>query len=176
EARLLARDDRDRPPIDEQPGGLARARRRLAALLLARDDRGDLVAPAIVRLRACDRVRPRGAVGGIAGKERRDRSEVVGVIRREPADPRKAADIDRDAHGRSIRCGMFGGGVDLHQNAYCLRASRGLSSMRTRYSIDVTALRRTTEGAGFRAPGRKRATMKPPSLRRSSLNTEAAGA
>jgi hypothetical protein len=102
EPGLLAGDDRDGFAIGEQPAGLARPRLRAAALLLARDDRGDLVAAPIVRLRPRDRVGPRAAVGGIARKKRRDCSEVVGVVGGEPANPGKPPDVDRNTHGRPV--------------------------------------------------------------------------
>ena len=40
------------------------------------------------------------AIGRIARKKRRDGAEIVRVVRREPANPRKPADVDRDAHRR----------------------------------------------------------------------------
>ena len=98
--------------------GLARARRRAAALLLRGDDRGNLGAAAIVRLRARDRIRPGGASRGIAGEKRRHRSEVVGVVGRQPADPGQPVQIDADAE----RASDDGTGLYLHRNPYSLKA------------------------------------------------------
>src|SRR5204863_5147159 len=78
--------------------------------LLPCKDAGDVAARAVVPLRAGNRVRPRVLIGWIAGKERRDRLEVVRVIGREPPDPGETANVHRYAHG-SLRW------VDLHQTA-----------------------------------------------------------
>ena len=102
EPRLLARDDGDGAAVGEQPSGLARARRRLTAFLLGGDDGRNLGAPAIVRLRPGDGVGPRGAVGRIAGKKWRDGAEVVRVVRRQPANPRKPPHIHRDPDCRAV--------------------------------------------------------------------------
>ncbi len=83
ETGLLTADDGDGPAIGQQTAGLARLRRRLAAFLLAGNHGGDLVAAAVVGLRACDRIGPRGAVGRIAGEKRRDGAEIVRVVRRQ---------------------------------------------------------------------------------------------
>ena len=88
--------------VGEQSRRLARARRRLTSLLLAGDDRGNLVAAAIVRLRPRNRVGPRGAVGRVAGKKRRDRAEVVRVVGRQPANPWKPPHVHRDPDRRAV--------------------------------------------------------------------------
>ena len=90
---LLAGDDRDGARVGEQPRRFARARRRLPPLLLAGDDGGDLVAPAIVRLRAGDRVGPGGAV-------RRDRRKRTARPRgsRTRSRPRAAGSTESAAH------------------------------------------------------------------------------
>src|SRR5262249_20444142 len=94
QTRLLSCDDRDRAPIGEQRAGLTCARRRLTALLLCGDDVRDVLAAAIVTLRARDGIGPGCAIGRIAGEEWGDRREVVGVIDREPTDPGEAPDVD----------------------------------------------------------------------------------
>jgi len=95
----LAGNNSDRAGVAEQSRLLARTRRRLAALLLARDDARDVTARAIVRLSSPNGLSPGLLIGGIAGKERRDRFEVVGVVGRQPPDPGKTANVDRYAHG-----------------------------------------------------------------------------
>ena len=137
EARLLAGDDGDGAAVGEQARRLARARRApVAAPAELAMTAAISVAAAIVRLRARDRVRPRGAIGRIAGKKRRDRSEVVGVVGGEPPDPRKAPNVDRDAHGIGST-GLRVDGVEVSAELTCTRTptvskrSRGLSSKPT---------------------------------------------
>ena len=92
--------------LGEGSARFTRARRRLTLRLLGRNDRGDLVPPAGVRLRARDRVGPRRAIGRITRKKRRDGAEVVRVVSGEPANPGKPPDVDRNPHGRPVRrCG-----------------------------------------------------------------------
>ncbi len=150
---LLAGDDR-RPccrSASRRAASRARGGRSVAAPA-ERDDVGDLGAAAVVRLGPRDRVGPRASVGRIAGKKRRDRSKVVRVVGGEPADPRKPPDIDRNAHGSRPVLGLTG--VEVSAELTCTRTptvskrSRGLSSTRTRYSIDATALRRRPARVG----------------------------
>src|SRR5207249_9250279 len=89
EPGLLTSDNRDGARIGEGSARFTRARRRLTLRLLGRNDRGDLVPPAGVRLRARDRVGPRRAIGRITRKKRRDGAEVVRVVSGEPANPGK---------------------------------------------------------------------------------------
>jgi len=99
---LLAGDDRDGASIGEEFSRVARTRRRLAALLLPGDDARDLLTPALVALRAGNRVGPGGAVGRIAREERGDGRKIVGVVGRQPANPRKATDVDGNADERLV--------------------------------------------------------------------------
>jgi hypothetical protein len=99
---LLSGDDGDRAGIGEEPSGLARARRRLTSFLLAGDDGGNLGAASIVRLGPGNRLGPGGAVRRVAGKKRRDRAEVVCVVRRQPANPWKPPHIHREPDSRAV--------------------------------------------------------------------------
>ena len=96
QSSLLTRDDGDGLRIRELLACGHRARRRGAAALLIGDDRGNLGAPAAVRLRPPDRVSPGRGIGWIAGKKRRDRWKIESVIGRQTPDPREAADVDAE--------------------------------------------------------------------------------
>jgi len=97
---LLTGDNRHGAGVRQLTAGFDRARRRLAAALLRRDHRGDLVAPARMRLRPRDRAGPVLTVRRVAGEERRDGAEIVGVIADQLADPREAPHVDREPYGR----------------------------------------------------------------------------
>ena len=86
--------------IGEAPRRVDGRWRRVPARLLRGDDAGDFPAAMIVRLRAGDGAGPRGALGRIAREKRRDRAEIVRVVGGEPANPRKAPDIDGNTDGR----------------------------------------------------------------------------
>ena len=96
QSSLLTRDDGDCLRIRELLACGHRARRRGAAALLIGDDRGNLGAPAAVRLRPPDRFSPGRGIGWIAGKKRRDRWKIESVIGRQTPDPREAADVDAE--------------------------------------------------------------------------------
>ena len=100
QAGLLAGEDGDRAWIGKTPRSVDRRWRRVPVSLLRDDDVRDFAAAMIVRLRAGDCAGPRGALGWIARKKRRDRAEIVRVVGGEPANPRKAPDIDGNADGR----------------------------------------------------------------------------
>jgi hypothetical protein len=68
----------------------------VSTLLLGADDRRNLLVLALVRLRAIDRLRPRGAVRGIAGKKRGHGTKIERVICRQAPDPWETTDVDRD--------------------------------------------------------------------------------
>ena len=100
ETGLLAGDDRHGAGVRQLTAGVERARRRLAAPLLRRDHRGDLVPPAWMRLRPRDRAGPVLTVRRVAGEERGDGAEIVGVIADQFAAPREAPHVDREPYGR----------------------------------------------------------------------------
>src|SRR5581483_2391466 len=116
-SRLLARQNRDRLVIGEQPGRVARARRGVAPGLLCANHLGDVGATAIVSLRARDRVRPGRAIGRIAGKKRRNGAKIVRVIGRQTADPGEAANVDWDAHRGLVCDGGRVRGIDRHRES-----------------------------------------------------------
>ena len=96
---LLAGDDRHGAGV-----GQCAARRSPApaprGAAAGRDHRAISSPPARMRLRTRDRAGPVGALRRVAGEERRDGAEMVGVIGGEPTAPRKASDVDREPNGR----------------------------------------------------------------------------
>ena len=61
---LLAGDNRDGCGVGQRLAGFDGTRRGAAEPLLRADDRRNFLAPPVVGLRAGDRLRPRGAIGG----------------------------------------------------------------------------------------------------------------
>ena len=99
QSRLLAGHDRDRFGVGQPLRGVTRGRRRVSTLLLIRKERRHIVAPPNVRLGATDGFGPGRRFARVAGKKRRDRLKVEGIVGGKPPDPREAPLIDGDARG-----------------------------------------------------------------------------
>jgi hypothetical protein len=98
QARLLPGDHRDRGRVGQARSGGPSLGRRATTILLGRHCRDEGGPVARMGLYPPDSVGPGVQAGGVARVKPGEPRKVERVVGREPADPRKATDVDGEAH------------------------------------------------------------------------------